>query len=185
MKQNFVRFFFITFICSIFSILVFLLVVSIPESTINISKTSKVNLANILPQGWAFFTRNPQEENVYIYNYEKIKHNEIEQLILHTGSIFNLFGFNRKSRLQSQDLGYIVANLPDTAWTTIKGDFNSNLGTILGVKVFQISTAFKYPYFQGYFLLQKKYPIPWAWYRNFDNRNQVSKIAIINVQKFD
>lgn len=156
---------------------------SLPESTISISKIKKIQAASIFPEGWAFFTKNPQDEDYLIYSLQKDENGKFINLIKPSTSLSNLFGINRKSRLQSQEIGASVHYIVDSSWVLIKGGLELNLSIIDSLSSTQIPIKSNYPFFTGKFILQKIAPIPWSWANTFNLDFRKSKITIIEFKK--
>ncbi|MBX2898011.1 MAG: SdpA family antimicrobial peptide system protein [Cyclobacteriaceae bacterium] len=80
-----------------------------------INKKESAILRSFLPEGFGFFTRNPQEEFPVIFR-------EInDTLIILTkpnGSPSNFFGLKRNQRTMFAELGSIVQDIPIEDWTT-------------------------------------------------------------------
>lgn len=162
-----------------FFLIGYVMVGSLPGATISISKISKIQTVSIFPEGWAFFTKNPQDEDYIIYSFDKGNQNKYEKIINPTSSPKNFFGLNRISRLQSQEIGSAIHFIQDSSWVTIKGNINSNDSIIKKIKPTLIPIISKHPYFTGTYILQKIAPVPWAWIKDFKPNYAKSKIIIV------
>lgn len=182
-KNNIIRLTFIFSITSAILIVGYLMVGSLPESTITISKIKKIQAASVFPEGWAFFTKNPQDEDYLIYSFQKDKNGKFINLIKPSSSPSNLFGINRKSRLQSQEVGAAVHYIVDTSWISIKGGLEMNETILDSLCSIKIPIKSNYPFFTGKYILQKIAPIPWSWAKTFNLDFRKSKITIIEFKK--
>jgi len=152
----------------------------LPQSTIRFSKIPAVRL---FPENWAFFTNNPQHEDYLIYSFSENKNGKYTCLITPNFSFDNLFGINRKSRLQSKEIASAIPYIHDTAWIEIKGNLELNSHLMSGMQIIKIPTSSNYPYFKGKYILQRVTPIPWAGFNNFNQELRTSKIVVIEFQK--
>jgi antimicrobial peptide system SdpA family protein len=87
---------------------------SMPFNAIELPREHKAALVEVLPEGWRFFTRNPQEE-------------QLQPLVLRGGawtsasiqpasSARNLFGIDRAGRAQSVELALLLETVPGSSW---------------------------------------------------------------------
>lgn len=72
-----------------------------------------------LPQGWAFFTRSPREENLRAYPLTAQGRGEHVQTAYSEPG--NAFGLDRAVRSQGTELGLIQAAVPVDAWVECEG----------------------------------------------------------------
>ncbi len=152
----------------------------LPQSAIRFSKIPAVN---IFPENWAFFTDNPQHEHYLIYSFSENNNGKYTCLITPNFSFDNLFGINRKSRLQSKEIGSAIPYINDTAWIEIKGNLELNSHLMSGMQIIKNPASSDYPYFKGKYILQKITPIPWSRFNNFNQEFRISKIVVIEFQK--
>lgn len=119
-------------------------------------KTSNLNtnLQFFLPQGWGFFTRNPREEIVQVYEYIE---NHWELITIPNSSPQRVFGISKKQRRIGLDLTFLLSELQDNEWHTTLGNPVENQ--------YQISDTLKgnFEFLNGPLLITKHNPIPWAW----------------------
>lgn len=95
--------------------------IQVPNNVLELSRTSMPArvLASAFPQGWAFFTRSPQEEQMRVYAdtsplrpLDRAPYAEPR----------NAFGLDRSARMQTAELAAILAKLRDTDWTPCSSD---------------------------------------------------------------
>jgi antimicrobial peptide system SdpA family protein len=178
MMNNSIRLFFLFAIAVCFLLVFYVFTSALPESTIGISRINKIRITSIIPEGWAFFTKNPQSEDAIIY---EVKDSSINKIILPSGDVSNLFGLNRRSRLQSQELGNLLTTISEDSWVYIQGSLTDSISLIKRTVLIDLINPSKYPYFRGVYVVQKIVPIPWAWYKSFDLTKRPSKFIVINV----
>jgi antimicrobial peptide system SdpA family protein len=169
--------------CFVFwlSILSVLMISSLPETIITMRQLDKIRATAMVPEGWAFFTKNPREENIVLFNKQGDKW---KLKTIRTGSSENLYGLNRNSRMGSQELGMILLNLGEPNWKNIKGKINdpANLLILDTMKAKEVVTISRYPLFSGVYVVQQAGLVPWAWYTSNPNIILDSKVCKIKVK---
>lgn len=157
----------------------YIMVGSLPGATISVSKMRKIQAVSIFPEGWAFFTKDPQEEDYILYSFTRNSDGKYERVMAPTSAPQNIFGLNRASRLQAQELGAAIHYIKDSLWVTIKGSIDSSYTLVNNIKPVPIPIRSKHPYFNGKYIIQKTAPVPWAWAKDYKPEYGKSKIAII------
>jgi antimicrobial peptide system SdpA family protein len=112
-----------------------------------------------LPQGWKFFTRDPQTTDPSFYTYRNGAWHGADKLP--NMRAVNLFGASREGRAQSVELGRIYSELPKSAWSDCDGEPTVCLDRLKSART--TANAAHRPSVCGTvgFILQK--PVPWAW----------------------
>lgn len=148
-----------------------------PDPVIAVNKPSLTIVRGLLPQGWAFFTKDPKES--YTLLYQIGANNEISEFTYKSASMRNFFGFSRSARLVGGAVGQVMANVKP-------GDWEQGVGSISSITNFKPKTTIKDEVFLippgKYILLQRK-PMPWAWYKRGQEENQPFLYSIIEIQK--
>lgn len=160
----------------LFVVLVVVVFSSAIESSFLFSKESKRNVMHFLPQGWAFFTRNPREELVSIY---KVENGNFEELNIRNGSAEYFFGLNRKPRVKGYEISLILSEIPPKSYQ--HGSYNMlpeiDTSDILDIQL-------KYPLKtieNGIYLIKVYEPIPWAWSMYEQSQNRPTQYAIVRI----
>ncbi|MCG8328914.1 MAG: SdpA family antimicrobial peptide system protein [Chitinophagales bacterium] len=151
---------------------------ALPYGALTDSRVKSANIGAIMPQGWAFFTRNPREHNYFIY--QKVD-GEYQQLILSNCNRKNLFGASRKSRIQSVELGDILAKVEGTTWLECPGGIRQE-AEIECLEETLVINRVESPTICGAFYIAQQEPLPWAWgkhYREIDMPAKVVKIRTL------
>jgi antimicrobial peptide system SdpA family protein len=163
-----------------FSVLFFLLIASLSESIVHVSRISKVRSTMLMPEGWAFFTKNPREENFVMYKKEP---GGWELKTIRAGSYRSIFGLNRDIRIANQELGMLLTNYTDARWVDLKGRINDGSNALLldTLPARGVVDNSHYPIFSGDYILQKVYNVPWIWYTSNPDLVMDSKITKIRV----
>lgn len=152
---------------------------AVRETTIDLSKMQRIQLSNLVPEGWAFFTRDPKEDNPVLYRLEKGK--PVPFTII-AGSWRNCFGLNRYSRMVTKELGTLMEYVKEAPHAMIEGEPKAGMSAIDTLKSITVPNAARHPLLQGEFLIRFVQPIPWAWANTPGIEGMTSsKIVKINV----
>jgi antimicrobial peptide system SdpA family protein len=163
-----------------FSILFVLFLSSISDSIIRISKKSRIRSTVFMPEGWAFFTKNPREENFVLYTKEADGWN---LKTIRAGSYKNIFGLNRGIRMANQELGMLLMNLSNPRWVDMKGRITDPSNAVLldTLPATSVISNSHYPIFKGDYILQRVTHVPWVWYSSNPDLVMDSKISKIHI----
>jgi antimicrobial peptide system SdpA family protein len=144
-------------------LIVFLLAASVPESTIKVTKASRMQLTRIVPEGWAFFTRDPKGPEFILF--EKGADKKLHRFVNRPATLRYLFGINRTARVISQEFGRLLEYLPvsDSLWRDIEGPIDNFASLADSLPITKIPNQSLVPYIKDTFIVQKIEPIPWAW----------------------
>ncbi len=142
-------------------------VANLPSSAIYMQEKYKIGIKMFFPQGWAFFTKDPMNEQIDAYQIRN--NNELNKLTIKNTDRKNYYGLRRESRLQGIEIGKLCEQIDAEDWIEIKSGFKSmplvfkkeytkkNQGEIVNIRV--------NPTICGNVLLHIYKPIPWAWVR--------------------
>ncbi len=132
----------------------------------------------VLPQGFAFFTRDAREQDVYLYQPEG--RTWISASMGPNSRPANLFGLNRKSRAQNVESALILSKTKPNIWW----DCEDDPAACLNQDAVQdtIRNVVPAPTLCGTtgFVLQE--PVPWAWSKSRDTIDMHSQITKIYIQ---
>lgn len=138
------------------------------DNTINLNLKT---LGILSPQGYAFFTRNPQEPQIYIY---KFKNDSITMNISPKSTTSKmLFGISRANRRASLEFNEVFPKL--TKWQDYEdiNSYNEIIPDTLSLK--SIDTRKK----QGKYLIIMENRVPWAWSKNLEKGKRKFKIIYL------
>ncbi|MCZ8228794.1 SdpA family antimicrobial peptide system protein [Flavobacterium sp.] len=171
MKRILVTFFWFLLIFIIF-------ISSIKENIVSNEISIKRNINALFPEGWGFFTRNPLEDEVYIYKYDN--NNKIIPIKLLNQSVENLFGFSRNSRLLSYDLSNIIELIPkDAHWETVSTQ-NLQLNNFDDSKSIKIIKNNRIKLMEnGKYIIMIRKKIPYTWINS--GQEKFIKNSLINI----
>lgn len=154
------------------------LISSLPYNAMSGSRMKAAGLATILPQGWAFFTKDPRETNYFAY---EARNGELVSILQPNASPENYFGFTRRTRVRGVELGGIIERIANYQWVDCPNGAAadwSTVDTIPAQKV--INTAYD-PTFCGVIYLEQKKAIPWAWSKSRQSISMPSKLIKLEV----
>lgn len=139
--------------------------------------------SNFFPQGWGFFTRNPQEELVDVYTFD---HNNLQKVENKSFSSANRFGLSKDIRHNLIEIGNFYELLKSgRKWHSHKGFFDNQY--IAKLKTDTITVKDSKRYDAGFKILKRKKtyiitrykPIPFAWSNN--NQQQFNNYEVLKV----
>jgi antimicrobial peptide system SdpA family protein len=171
---------FVFIIWSAWFLLIYGVVITYSLPTPIIKYDIKKNLITALPQGWGFFTRNPQEATVEAYAYSN---SELELISKGNTSLSNMLGFSRKSRYIGYELGTLLRHVPKKAWVNEKGEYLKNEippdpTIILSTDSIQQSLKF-FP--KGEYVFYQYKMIPFAWANNSQEQYRPYLVARLRI----
>jgi antimicrobial peptide system SdpA family protein len=160
----------------------YILIVSISENPIKIrySFFSDRKTKDFTAQGWAFFTKSPRLEEVYLYKIDTVNQS-FERVILRNTQFSQLFGIKRDNRLITTKISTITSDIDDNNWINYRGiidDFLKNKTDYMKLNLISIKT--KKPSICGLYCVALKKPIPWSWISLKNKINMESKLILIN-----
>lgn len=142
-------------------VFVFALVGSTPDNPHRFSERGRVNLIAVLPEGWAFFTRDPKEPDYYVYQRSGA---ELTPVGVTNADPSNLFGLVRNLGTHSIQLAMLLQRIPESAWHPCESAPEVCLNDpAITDQVWSVSNPFLHPTLCGPLLARKQAPVPWAW----------------------
>ena len=133
-------------------------VISLPYNPISIRYAWQTNIKGFIPEGWGFFTRNPREEDLYLY--KKVDGGWEGTGYLPIARAANLLGARRTPRAQSIEMALLLKSVKQDQWVACEQHFQQCLADSLIVQVENTSPR---PVMCGTYCIVRKAPIPWAW----------------------
>lgn len=126
----------------------------------NINKT----VGYLFPQGWGFFTKDPKEVTIDVY--QLLEDKTLKLTSINNFSLQNLFGFSRKARYIGYEFGKLEQSIPKTA-------YKNRLGSVCNIYP-NTATVVKIPFIPKFYSINEEYIVyqykivPFAWI----NQNQ-------------
>ena len=134
----------------------------------------------LIPQGWAFFTKNPRDPQVFIYQVDTID-DSIKLENLRNTQLKYLFGIDRSNRKISSKLSKILQGVDSEFFYTSKKSVEDSIKNDY-CSIFKVKVSVKKPILCGLYCLQIKKPKPWSWLRIDTNIITESSIILLNLK---
>jgi antimicrobial peptide system SdpA family protein len=135
------------------------------------------NTTLLVPEGWAFFTRNPREPDIVLY--KKIKGQWMHDPINPLSMISNWWGLDRRPRAQSTEMAMILHSIPQDLWVSCDSSIENCLTNFTDSVILQINNTVPRPVLCDTVAVQLLPPVPWAWSKN---RNLVMPYRLIYIK---
>lgn len=135
---------------------------SLPPNAMALPLEDKLRVNELLPQGWAFFTRDPEEEDVVAYvrdergRWQSARTSPI-------ASLATLWGISRSGRGLGIELGMLVSAPSRSAWIRCKIGEPSQACLDRASPALHIRSEYPRPRLCGDVGLVANRPVPWAW----------------------
>ena len=131
----------------------------------------------LMPQGFAFFTRNPREADIYLYQREAGDWRTA--LMSPHARSSNLFGLKRKSRAQLTEYALLLSRARADLWTSCDENPSDCLPHAEVVDTVQNITP--NPTICGIAGFVRQEPVPWAWSESKDDIDMPSELIKLHV----
>nr|WP_299067881.1 SdpA family antimicrobial peptide system protein [uncultured Allomuricauda sp.] len=145
------------------SFLFFILLYSVDNTPYSIyGKKKSFAIKAFVPEGWGFFTRDPQEEKLIIFKI--LPDCSLKEIEFSVDSKENLFGFSRKLRKRNFEYTKVLQYIPADAWADFFGK-RENIKANCKRKPLVINLK-KDDYFllkDSKLLLYRYRIVPWEW----------------------
>jgi antimicrobial peptide system protein, SdpA family len=167
---------------TVLACLVGVLVAAYPAVTFNPTKfpPSQEQMRSVqmlLPEGFAFFTRNPRERDLYVY--QRTDSTWASAMLGPKSQASNLFGFSRRSRMQSVETALLLSKTTQEDWT----DCERTAETCLSELPVQdtVTNVQPRPTVCGVAGFARRKPVPWAWSDKSDRLTMPSTITKLKI----
>jgi antimicrobial peptide system SdpA family protein len=148
-----------------------------PYSALKLPLEEKVNTRLWAPQGWKFFTRDPQEPLLNSFVRDGDQWRPPEGAL--NASAPNYFGLSRAGRALHADEGVLAGFVPDSGWHDCKDTLESCVADVAPIVV---KRDVPHPFFCGPVVLTLQKPVPWAWSRSARPVTMPLRAARLEVQ---
>lgn len=161
-------------------VLTSIVIVSSLESPAYINNRVRLNINYLLPQGWAFFTRDAREVKTFLY-LRNLSDGRLVPLLSSSFQAESYFGLSREKRKIAMEYALSSTEIDSSYWTTFKGNLDSLSRFIVHLKPHQLINKSMKPNFCGEIIAVKRNLTPWAW-SSFDNIVQPSQVIRLYVE---
>src|SRR5690606_8020796 len=173
----------VTFICFLFGTGLFfsLLFISTPFNPIQHELPFLKNIFDITPQGWAFFTRDAREEQIYIYRIDD--QNSLHKINQKHSDATNLFGLSRESSklaIETENILYEFQN-KDVFLST---DWNYDAMIIgeIPENYINVKNKINSPILCGNYLFVYHRIVPWAWSKSKKTIKMPARVIKLKIE---
>lgn len=134
----------------------------LPKNVITLPGQKDVRhaIANLAPQGWAFFTKSPREPEIGPYRKSPADWKPLA-LTPHS-SPRNVFGLNRESRAQGVEIALLLSGAQNDDWRECTDGRQQCLNDF-GAPARRVENRSPDPTLCGTVGLLREKPTPWAW----------------------
>ncbi|MGW1197798.1 SdpA family antimicrobial peptide system protein [Streptomyces sp. NPDC002536] len=173
---------FVTACLLVFGYLALSLFYTMPTNALSSRHSKGIRPAlNILtPENWAFFTRNPEGEQIGIYSYgaDGSVHN-----LLNTpqGSPANLFGLSRTQRAQGPEIGFFSTNATQH-WSGCAGYLDDCLREASKKPALKVNNTSPVPTVCGEAYLTRETTVPWSFRNQVSYDRRVEHVAHLDIR---
>ena len=164
MKKYFIAFVALGIMCMWGLVIYMAFVSATPRSPLSPSPASMFNTTLLVPEGWAFFTRNPREPDVVLY--KKVNGQWLHDPINPLSMSSNYWGLDRRPRAQSTEVAMILSSVPQDLWVSSDSSVESCLTNFFDSSILQINNIVPEPVLCDTVAIQLLPPVPWAWSKN-------------------
>ena len=157
----------------------FVYIYSTRENPILLYNNFNNDVFDVVPQGWAFFTRDPREPQVIIY---EIKNNKIINMEHRHSSYKRIFGLERDYGKLISELQVILSNVKKAEFENYHWNYQSEINnTYIPKKIHYCKNKYNNPLLTKEYLVVFQKAIPWAWLNSIDKIKMEAKIIRIKI----
>ncbi len=174
LKNNNYIIYLITSLTVSFWLIINIFLITVRGNPIEITNEVDSRVFNFIPQGWAFFTRDPREAQIAIY---KIENDNILKPYPQRHSLFtNLFGLKRTSSKLLTELQLLKLKTVDSLYSDAKWNYQINIFDKIITNTFECKNEIYDPILLGNFIVVYQKPVPWAWSKSIKEIKMPAKI---------
>ncbi|MFJ8214952.1 SdpA family antimicrobial peptide system protein [Streptomyces sp. NPDC096033] len=152
----------------------------VPKNVISLPAQTKLKytVANIAPQGWAFFTKSPRDPE--IMPYKKTPDGWQSLAMTPHASPHNAFGLNRASRGQGVEIAMLLSTAQKSDWHDCTDSSDTCLANGGGASR-RLTNATPHPTLCGTIGLLQDRPTPYAWRDLVTTSHTTERVMILEV----
>ncbi|MFD5479969.1 SdpA family antimicrobial peptide system protein [Streptomyces hawaiiensis] len=154
--------------------------VQLPKNVITLpgQKSVRHSIANMAPQGWAFFTKSPRDPEMVPYQKTPGAWKPLS-LTPHS-SPRNAFGLNRESRAQGVEIALLLSAAQKGDWRDCASSRQQCLDDF-GAPARRIENRSPDPTLCGTVGLLQEKPTPWAWRDLIPESHSPERVMVLEV----
>jgi antimicrobial peptide system SdpA family protein len=139
---------------------------AMPYNPVGLPFEDALKVSRLLPQGWAFFTRDPREDRLTAHRLGEDAQLEPFGRSPHSRWV-NILGLNRRSRAEGVEIALLVAGvqqLDPNPWTSCQdAPGTCALAMAEAGRVHELNPVVPRPLVCGDIIVKLEAPVPWAW----------------------
>jgi len=126
------------------------------------------------PQGWGFFTRNPREQSLSVY--QKVGANWVKKTV---PNIYFKMGAGRDMRMQGAELGSLLQMVSTQRWKNYRqGEFAIQADSLPSLT---LVNKYMHPSLCGEIVVKSQEPLPWAWSKDGKDNFMPYRLLKLNI----
>jgi antimicrobial peptide system SdpA family protein len=147
-----------------------------PHSPLSPGRRAILIAAPVIPEGWGFFTRNPREEQLFVYQ-EGVALRSMDPV---DAAPNPLLEFARVRRRRSVEIAMIAELVPESAFVPARP-----LDELIGDESnphYELRSPVKRPDLCGKLLFERRAPTPWSWANRSSGmkiRGRVARVSVL------
>lgn len=149
-------------------------IVALPTNPLSLDKNKTEFIQNYLSQGWGFYSKDPTEPELNIYDLEGE-----DQLVWPNNRMKNLFGLYRYGRAQGTEMGLLQSQIPQESWIDCE---DNALSCLLEAPSIIVENKTPNPTLCGEFGVTLEESIPWSWSKHAEKINMPSEVVRMSVK---
>lgn len=142
-----------------------------------IPKKVQKHIGTIFPEGWGFFTKNPRDPLLEVY---EVKNDILTLTTIKNQSAQNIFGLSRKSRIVGYESSMIANEVLPKYWSK---DKMGNLHQLKMDTIFSIKNNNNKYLKKGIYLFVTYEMVPFAWAKQNQNANNPINYIFVNINE--
>ncbi len=151
---------------------------SVEYNSFNIGVETDKKVFTFIPQGWAFFTRNPREAQVQLF---KCNGDKYEKYTHYHSSYKNLFGLIRNSTRINYELTGIYSQIARDKFKDSESNIQTGYIKELPSDIVYVENKFDNPRVLGEYILVIQKLVPWNWSKNLEKEKMPCKIIRLKI----
>jgi antimicrobial peptide system SdpA family protein len=132
---------------------------ALPYNPITLPFEARAHTQFWLPEGWAFFTRDPRSDLMLLFR--KGSEGWVSASRGPNSALVNTFGLNRAARAQSVEAGLLLNSFPDSVFKDCRDAVVACFERVAVAG--SLKNTSPYPTLCGDVAIAMQRPVPWAW----------------------
>ena len=155
--------------------------ITVKGNPIEITNEVDSRVFNFIPQGWAFFTRDPREAQITIYRIEN--DSVLKPYPQRHSSLNNLLGLKRTSSKILTELQLLKLKTSDSLYSDVKWNYQVDKFEKFKIKRFEYKNEIYDPILLGDFIVVYQKPVPWAWSKSIKEIKMPAKVIRFKINE--